>query len=199
MKAFLASFGKSESGAQYGNKPGKGGTTTWQVSNGGTGYYSVNQIGATGKYQFLAPALETFGFLKTGSSANVSSITAINNPANWSPKYMGCDSAVAFMNNGAAQEACMLAMIQANCKQLTKWGILNSNSSAENVLGWLAVCQLVGSGGALTYYREQNPGAILYGTPTKNYNTSDINGATAASYFAQGSNAAQVGTSVAKV
>jgi hypothetical protein len=195
VTAWCASFGKSESGWPS-NHPGRGGTTEWQLSNGGTGYYAVNQDGYTGKYQFGAQTLETFGFLKTGSSKNVSVATAINNPANWSPKYMGCDSVVAFMNNGPAQEALILAMMQANCKQLTKYGILNANSTPEQVGGWLAACQLVGIGGTVTYYREQNPGAALYGAPTKNYTTSDDNGTTAAKYYAQGSTAIQAGTSV---
>jgi hypothetical protein len=192
-QALLASMGKSESGWPR-NSPGKGGTSTWQISNGGSGYYAVNQLGFTGKYQFGAPALETVGFLKKGSSKGSTTANAINNSANWNG-FMGCNSAVDFMNNGAAQEAAMMALMTLNCKQLRSWGVLTANSSVEDVAGYLAVCQLVGAGGALTYYRQQNPNGSLYNAPSTTYKTSDANGSTAGRYFAQGSNAVQVGNS----
>ena len=167
---------------------GLGGTTTWQISNGGKGYYAVNQLGFTGKYQFGGPALETFKFLKPGSSKNNTTANAINNPANWTG-FMGCNNAVDFMNNGAAQEALIMAMMKANCKLLTKWGILTPNSSPEDIAGYLGVCQLVGAGGCLTYYQQQNPGSQLYGAPNGSFTTSDANGSTAGRYFTIASNA----------
>jgi len=192
-QAFLAALGKSESGWPR-NNPGNGGTTKWNISNGGSGYYAVNQLGFTGKYQFGNLALETFKFLKHGSSKNSTTANAINNPANWTG-LMGCNSAVDFMNNGAAQEALIMAMMKANCKQLSSWGVITTNSSPEDIAGYLGVCQLVGSGGALTYYRQQNPNGSLYNAPTKVYSTNDANGSTASRYFALGSNAVQVAAS----
>ena len=193
-QAFLAAMGKSESGWPS-NSPGKGGTSVWQINNGGSGYYAVNQLGFTGKYQFGAPALETFKFLKPGSSKNNTTANVINNPANWTG-YMGCNNVVDFMNNGTAQEALIMAMMNANCKQLRTWGVLNANSTPEDIAGYLGICQLVGSGGALTYYRQQNPNGQLYGAPTTSYRTSDANGSGALKYYTIGSNAVQVASSV---
>jgi hypothetical protein len=192
-QAFLAALGKNESGWPK-NQPGTGGTTTWQTSNGGKGYYAVNQLGFTGKYQFGGPALETYNFLKPGSSKHSTTANAINNSANWTG-YMGCNSAVDFMNNGAAQEALIMLMMKANCKQLTRWGILTPNSTPEEVAGYLGVCQLVGAGGCLTYYRQQNPNSTLTNAPTTQYATSDANGSTSGRYFTLGSNAVQLANS----
>jgi hypothetical protein len=192
-QAFLAALGKIESGWPK-NQPGAGGTTAWQVSNGGTGYYAVNQLGFTGKYQFGGPALETFKFLKPGSSAHTTTANAINNPANWTG-FMGCNNAVDFMNNGSAQEALIMAMMKANCRQLTTWGILTSNSTPEEIAGYLGVCQLVGAGGCLTYYRQQNPSSQLFNAPVTSFSTSDANGSTAGRYFTIASNAVQLSNS----
>jgi hypothetical protein len=191
-RALFAAFGKSES-AWPSNSPGKGGTTQWILSNGGSGYYAVNSLGFTGKYQFGGAALETYGFLKPGSSKNTNA-NAIGNAANWTG-YMGCNSAVDFMNNGAAQEALIMLMMKANCKLLTKWGILTANTSHEDIAGYLGVCQLVGAGGALTYYRQQNPNSPLYSAPTTSYATNDAYGSSAQKYFTMASNSVQVADS----
>lgn len=194
-QALLAGIGKSESNWPS-NNPGTGGTTQWVVGNGGSGYYAVNTLGFTGKYQFGAPALETYGFLKSGSSKNTTTAKAIGNNANWTG-FMGCNSAVDFMNNGSAQEALIMLMMKANCKLLTKWGVLTPNTDPEDVAGYLGVSQLVGAGGALTYYRQQNPSSQLYGAPSSSFATNDAYGSSAQKYFTMGSNAVQVASSSA--
>jgi len=193
-RAMLAALAKRESGFPK-NSPGKGGTTVWQVSNGGTGQYAVNQLGYTGKYQFGSSALETYKFLKAGSSKGKTNKDAIGNDANWTG-YMGCSSAVNFMNNSAAQEALIMIMMNANCKTLRGWGVLTANSSAEDIAGYLTCAHLLGAGGALTLFKANNPNGQLYGAPTKNYNTSDANGTSGNSYYAMGANAVRLANGV---
>jgi hypothetical protein len=193
-QALLAALGKRESGWPK-NSPGRGGNTQWVLSNGGTGYFAVNQLGYTGKYQFGAPILDGV-FLRSHSSNGHTTANAINNPANWIG-FMGCHSAVDFMNNGPAQEAMIMKELRNNCSQLTHWGVITKNSTPEQIAGYLAVAHLVGTGGALTLYRLQNPGASLYGAPQKNYTIADANGTGATQYYALGSNAVQLSSSKA--
>jgi hypothetical protein len=193
-RAFLAALAHMESSWPK-NTPGKGGTTEWEISNHGHGYYAVNKLGYTGKYQFGAPALETYKFLRPGSSKNTSTELAINNPANWSG-LMDCHNAVDFMNNTEAQEALIMLMMKANCAQLTKWGILTQHSTPEEIAGYLAVSHLLGTGGAKTYYQLTNPNSSLNNAPSKMYKTSDANGTNASQYYQLGSNAIALSDSI---
>ena len=192
-RAFLAAIGHVESSWPL-NSPGQGGTTSWVLGNRGKGYYAVNTIGYTGKYQFGAAALETYYFMKPGSSKQGTTAQSIPNDSNWTG-YMGCHSVVDFMNNPTAQEALIMLMMKANCSLLSKWGIITTNSSPEEIAGYLGVCQLLGAGGCLSYYRTLHPNSTLYNAPTKTFATSDAYGSGAQNYFNICSNAIQISSS----
>ncbi len=184
--ALMAALGKHESGW-----PHTSGVTSWSLSNGGRGYYAVNQLGYSGKYQFGAAALETFGFLKPGSSHTGTTAQVIGNSSNWAG-FLNCHNANDWLSNADAQEKAMIALLKRNCQQLQKWGILTSKSSPEDIAGYLSICHLVGTGGALTYYRQTNPNSQLNTSYKGSRTTADANGSTAGSYYALGSNAVQI-------
>ena len=186
-RAFLATVAHVESGWPS-NSPGNGGKTEWVLGNRGTGYYSVNTLGFTGKYNFGADALVDGHFLYHGSSKTVSNATAIGDDSNWTG-WMDCYDSIDFMNNPAAQEALIMLLMNANCRLLTKWGILTANSSPNDIAGYLGVCHLLGAGGCLTYYRLTHPNSPLYNAPTKTYATTDAYGDGASKYFNICSNA----------
>ena len=71
-------------------------------------------------------------------------------------------------------------------------GILTANSSIEDIAGYLGICQLLGVGGAITYYRQTNPNSQLNTAYKGSGTTADANGSTAGSYYSLGSNAVQI-------
>jgi hypothetical protein len=80
-----------------------------------------NKVGFLGKYQFGAQALETFGYLKPGTSKG--NDKAVYEPSNWTGKD-GMRSKDDFLNNLQVQEALMQKYTQMNMVGLDKAGVM---------------------------------------------------------------------------
>lgn len=137
-------------------------------------YKVTNQLGYVGGYQFGASALETLGYLKKGASKQGNS--SLNNPDNWTGKN-GIDSVDTFKNTPQAQDIAFRENTEFNAKQLLSLGVIDDNSTDQEVAGYLAASHLLGAGGA------------------RNLNDTDANGTAGIDYFKLGSEAVS-GTSI---
>ena len=180
LQAFMAAIGQNESGWPQ-NAPGTNGTTNWSLSGGGKGYYAINAGpagGDSGKYQFRAPALETLGYIRAGSSKQASTITIFSSGSTYftgQPAGSASNGGVNatggqpitnildFMNNGAAQELIMQELLNFNLNQLLNHGTINCSSTPSDVAGLLWVSQALGAGAAEYYHANGNS---LAGGPT---------------------------------
>ena len=126
-------------------------------------YKAVNQLGYIGKYQMGAPMLTDLGYVKRGTRNS-----DLNNPDNWTGKD-GVTSKDSFLGNSTVQESAMDAELVMNEKRLTKLGVIDQNSTAQEKAGYLATSHLLGTGGA----RDMKAGI------TK----SDANGVTGKQYY----------------
>lgn len=108
----------------------------------GGNYDAVNQGGYLGGYQFSAQTLETLGFLKKDSSRFGND--AFNDPSNWTGKE-GVRSREAFLNNPSAQDLAFQENLAFNRRVLENRGVIDKNTSDEDVHGWLASAHLLGA------------------------------------------------------
>lgn len=134
----------------------------------GNNYQAVNTLGYLGKYQFGAMALEDVGLVKPGVGKK--GLRALNNPSNWTIE----GGKETFLNSPEIQEAAMKTLTTRNFKTLKRIGVLNENSSPDQIAGALATSHLLGPGGA----KE----VILKGV-----NKQDAYGTSGYSYYALGS------------
>ena len=134
------------------------------------GSYSItNQLGYVGKYQFGASALQTVGMV-SGAKSN----SALSGNV-WTGKY-GCNSLEDWKaNKNGCQDQAMNDLLKSNYSTLNRIGVLNANSSKQDVAGYLTTSHLLGAGGA----RDLKNGV----------SGKDANGTTGASYYALGSKA----------
>jgi hypothetical protein len=112
--------------------------------SGSKGYTADNGFGFVGKYQFGAKALETYGYLKPGSSSDD---RAVYYPRNWTGKD-GIKNKEDFMNSAAIQEKLMQEYTQQHIKQLKKSGVLQENMAGVDVASRLYAAHHGGVGGA---------------------------------------------------
>lgn len=143
----------------------------------GNKYNTTNTLGFIGKYQFGYAALIDTGFVNRSARSN----SDLNNPSVWTGR-MGVTSKETYLNNGAAQEAGMDALLRQNYRQLVRSGIVNNESPHDVVAGYLMVSHGQGVGSAIK---------LKSGTATK-----DGYGTSSAKYYALGRQAVQ-GTRVA--
>lgn len=133
-------------------------------------YGAVNQFNYVGKYQLGASALQTVKFCNSLAVNN----TNLNNAASW-VGVLGAVDQTNYLNLPKAQELSMDRLLETNYGYLLHFGVISHDSPAPVVAGYLAVCHLLGPGGALKLKRGQ-VGA-------------DANGTTATDYYNMGSKA----------
>jgi hypothetical protein len=127
------------------------------------GNYGIrNNLGYSGAYQFGAAALEDLGLLKPGSSRVGNS--AMHNPENWNLPG-GLD---AFLSNPKLQDEAMRSYMEHNRRQLEQTGLINPDTSPEEVNAMLAAAHLGGVGGVKAMKRGQNR-RDAYGTSVGDY------------------------------
>jgi hypothetical protein len=120
------------------------------IREGGGKYDADNKVGFLGKYQFGAQALETFGYLKPGTSADRN---AVYSPSNWTGKN-GIDSSDAFKKASDIQENLMNAYTDMNLKGLQKRGVLTGEDSGSSIAAKLYAAHHGGVGGASKFFKE---------------------------------------------
>jgi hypothetical protein len=125
-------------------------------------YDTVNSIGYVGKYQFGAMALEDMGLVKKGIGKKGQK--ALNDPENWT--ISGGKSA--FLQNAQLQEDTMKRYTMQNFKSLNRLGIINKDTSPQQIAGYLAASHLLGPGGALALAQGKS-GSDAYGTTSASY------------------------------
>lgn len=122
-------------------------------------YGIVNKIGYAGRYQFGAQALETLGYLKPGTYTKQAGNSGMKNPSNWNNGL----SLEKFLASPEIQDEAMAKYTAMNYKQLASKGIVNENTSSNELAGWLYVSHGVGVGGATEFAKGGDP-AEGYGT-----------------------------------
>lgn len=145
-KALLAAIGLRESGGSYDKQ---------------------NTLGYSGKYQFGVQALETLGYVKSGTWATYGKNKVLQNPAVWTGKD-GINSQQDWFNSPAVQEKVMEKNTQNNYKQMKRSGLINDQTTTGEVAGLLTVAHLLGAGGAKDWAQGKGkPDA--YGTSGDKY------------------------------
>jgi hypothetical protein len=132
-----------------------------QRESGGN-YGAQNSLGYQGGYQFGAQALEDLGLLKPWTSRMGNA--AMNDPNNWTIPG-GLD---AFLSNPQLQDEAMRAYMEHNRRQLEQTGLINPDTSPEEVNAMLAAAHLGGIGGVKAMMRGQNR-RDAYGTGVRDY------------------------------
>jgi hypothetical protein len=125
----------------------------------GGNYKAVNTLGYLGKYQFGAMALQDMGLVKKGTS-----LKGLDNPANWNIE----GGKQSFLNNPQLQEDTMLRYTKQNLATLNRIGVVNKDSSPQDIAGYLAASHLLGPGGARDLSKGK-VGADAYGTSSASY------------------------------
>ena len=127
-------------------------------------YSAINRLGYAGGYQFGASALETLGFLKSGSSG-AGNKAAMNNAANWTGKN-GVSSLGDFLQNTDAQDTAFQENVDFNLNALKRNGTVDASTPDDQIMGLLAASHLLGAGGA-----------------SKNLSGTDANGTSGQDYY----------------
>jgi hypothetical protein len=130
------------------------------------GKYNIrNSSGYSGGYQFGAQALEATGLLKpgTGKMGN----KALEDPNNWTiPGGLN-----AFLNNRELQDTAFKKFTNMNENVLRKMGVINQNTSPQQVNALLAAAHISGPGGAAALMRGQDRKDPHGGSARGHYNT----------------------------
>ena len=128
----------------------------------GGNYGAQNNLGYQGGYQFGAAALEDLGLLHPGTSRGGNA--AMNNPNNWTIP----GGLEAFLSNPQLQDEAMKAYMEHNRRQLEQTGLINPDTSPEEVNAMLAAAHLGGVGGVKAMKRGHNR-RDAYGTSIRDY------------------------------
>ena len=144
MDSYANVLGKRESGNKYG---------------------TVNSLGFLGRYQFGKEALEDAGLLKPGASKLGSNKSVLSNPDNWTIP----GGQEAFLKDNALQDQTFADFTKNNYKTLQKKGVINENTSSEDVSGYLMGAHLKGVGGVSKYVLQGQDNADAYGTRVSDY------------------------------
>jgi len=125
----------------------------------GGNYKAVNTLGYLGKYQFGAMALQDMGLVKKGTS-----LKGLDDPSNWNLE----GGKQSFLNNPQLQEDTMVRYTKQNFRALNRLGVVNKDSSPQEIAGYLAASHLLGPGGARDLSKGK-VGADAYGTSSASY------------------------------
>jgi len=123
-------------------------------------YQAVNTIGFLGKYQFGYMALIDMGLVRQGVTSN----RQLDDPSSWTIE----GGKQAFLNNPQLQEDTMVRYTNQNFRTLNRLGVINTESSNEQIAGFLAAAHLLGPGGARNLAQGRG-GADAYGTTGASY------------------------------
>jgi len=125
----------------------------------GGNYKAINTLGYLGKYQFGAMALQDMGLVKKGTS-----LKGLDDPSNWNIQ----GGKQAFLNNTQLQEDTMVRYTKQNLATLNRIGVVNKDSSPQEIAGYLAASHLLGPGGAKQLSKGKS-GTDAYGTSSASY------------------------------
>ena len=163
-------------------------------SESSSNYQSTNTIGFIGKYQFGRAALTDLELVKPLPST-VKGNGPLQIDSNWVGGGNKPGSRTEFLNNEEAQEEAMFRYTEMNYKRLTRNGVITTESTPEEVAGWLSTAHLLGSGGPPDS-RSKDPEVRQYGSGAwrvKYYGTGqDQNKTTGVEYFQRGKYAISV-------
>lgn len=134
------------------------------LSESSNNYQAVNQLGYIGKYQFGAEALRTVRFCNAWAKSNHD----LHRDDVW-VGVVDVNSREDYLNLPSAQELSMDILLHDNFKGLIGHGVVGTDSPPPVVGGYLAICHLLGVGGAIDFKK----GAV----------GSDANGTTATKYY----------------
>ncbi len=147
-----------------------------QRESGGN-YQIENKYGYIGGYQFGAEALQAQGLIKPGIVTSYSSLGAegqkalLNDPNNWTIP----GGKQAFLSNPELQDQAFNKLANQNYSYLSKKGVIDGDTPAGDVAGYLTAAHLKGAG---------NAAKLANGVVTK-----DANGTPTSEYFALGKGA----------
>jgi hypothetical protein len=126
----------------------------------GNNYKIDNKVGFLGKYQFGAQALETFGYLKKGSSKGNNN--AVYDPNNWTGKD-GMKNKDDFLNNLQVQEDLMKKYTKMNMVGLDKAGVMKGvEGDGAAISSRLYAAHHGGVGGAKALFLEGKDTKDIY-------------------------------------
>ena len=119
------------------------------IPGGAQNYATVNSLDYVGKYQFGAGALQTIGYLRTPIPKRTLTEAEMQNSTLWTGKN-GINSLDDFKaNKNNVQEIAMFENVKNNYTELKSLGVIDaSQSSKEEVAGYLAAAHIGGAGGA---------------------------------------------------
>lgn len=100
----------------------------------GSAYDAYDSQGRLGKYQISPQELVNQGFLKPDTPRT---LDGVNNPNNWTGKF-GATNANTFFQNTPLQDAVMYQYTQSNYSKLQNIGLIDSNSSSDEIAGLLS-------------------------------------------------------------
>jgi hypothetical protein len=136
-------------------------------------YQIENRFGYIGAYQFGAQALQDQGLIKPGVVTAYSKLGAqghkdvLDNPANWNNPP---GSKAGFLANKGLQDQAFDKLANSNYNTLTRKGVINADTPAADVAGYVSASHLVGAG------------SVIKSGLTK----TDANGTSAGKYFNEG-------------
>lgn len=126
-------------------------------------YDCVNSIGYCGKWQFGAPALIDFGYVRAGTSTRSLAIKEV-----WTGKD-GIQSREDFLaNKDNVQDKLILAYTRRHYKILSNMGVVGASDETGKVCGYLMAAHLKGPGGAKKL-ASGTDNADGYGTKASDY------------------------------
>ena len=126
-------------------------------------YSAVNSIGYVGKYQFGLAALVDIGLVKRSYAGKGNS--ALKNPDAWKGD-MDLDT---FLSSPEVQEEAMERYTEINYDRLQGLGVLDEESSAEDIAGALAAAHLKGPRGARDLILNNRDNKDAYGSRASEY------------------------------
>jgi hypothetical protein len=152
----------ADSAAGFGSLKGQDLATFMAVlsSTESKNYTAINQYGYAGAWQFGAAALETAGYIKTGTSSGNDSMYPIGmnggtGTAVWTGKN-GVYSLQDFIASQSAQDQALLSLTQANYKTLIQYGAITADSPPEAIAAALNMAHGLGAGGTAAILTGNN-------------------------------------------
>lgn len=125
-------------------------------------YNTVNSSGFVGKYQFGAAALYDLGYVTVKTNSELS------NPNNWTGKN-GINNLDLFLNSGTEQESAMYGYTKSNYNTLVQNRVITTETSKEDVSGFLAAAHKEGATGASQWATGQ-PGKYNVAAANRYFN-----------------------------
>jgi hypothetical protein len=113
------------------------------------GKYNIkNTLGYIGKYQAGLPALETIGYAKAGlcKEYGYGANYVLKDAANWTS--LGGGSMENYLSSPQLQEKSMVLITRSNYRILKSKGVLDSNSTRDEIAGYLSAAHGLGWTGA---------------------------------------------------